>query len=140
MPDPRYWNYIRLAAEKTGLQVIVLPMHDLDEQQPYEIVRDGTPCEFVRLVRDAAFVCTDSFHACVFSTIYHKEFYLLRRARKAEDDKYDDFLNRYALTDRVVTDEGRFTRNERISFETADRQMAEDRERSLAFLDRALSD
>ena len=140
MHDERYWEYVRKVKEACGLQVIVLPMHALDESQPYDVVMDGTPYEFIWLIKHAAFICTDSFHACVFSTIYHKEFYLLRRARKAEDDKYDDFLNRYALTDRVVTDEGRFTRNERISFETADRQMAEDRERSLAFLDRALSD
>ena len=139
MQDPRYWAYMKLAQSKTGLQVIVLPMHDLDEQQPYEIVRDGTPYEFVRLIRDASLVCTDSFHACVLSLIYEKEFYLLRRARKAEDAKYDDFLGRYRLGDRAVRDETVFERKD-VDYSFAREELARDREFSFAFLKKALAE
>ena len=31
---------------------------------------DGTPCEFIWLIKNAAFIVTDSFHASVFSFIY----------------------------------------------------------------------
>ena len=134
MNDPRYWEYVKKVREATGLQVIVLPMHKLDEEQPYDVILDGTPCEFIRLVRDAEFICTDSFHACAISLIYEKEFYLLRRERKAEDDKYSDFLGRYGLTGRTVADESAFARNPRTGWQAAAERLAEDRESSLAFL------
>ena len=137
MQDPRYWEYIKRVQAKTGLQVIVLPMHHLDEQQSYDILRDGTPYEFVRLLREAAFICTDSFHACTLSLIYEKEFYLLRRTRKSEDAKYDDFLNRYHLTDRQVRDETVFERKP-ADYSFAREYLKQDREKSLAFLKDAL--
>lgn len=140
MNDPRYWEYAAKVREAAGLQMIVLPMHELDEQQPYDVIRDGTLCEFIRLIRDAAFICTDSFHACAISLIYRKEFYLLRRSRKAEDDKYDDFLKRYRLTDRIVRDEQVFERKPDTDYSHAGQQLAEDVLNSLAYLDKVLEE
>ena len=137
MEDPRYWEYVKRVKEATGLQVIVLPMHERDEQQPYEILPDGTPYEFIWLVKHAECICTDSFHACVLSMIYEKEFYLLRRSRKAEDAKYDDFLGRYHLEDRSVRDESSFERMP-VDYSFARKQLAEDRKFSLDFLKDAL--
>ena len=140
MNDPRYWDYVRSIKEETGLQIIVLPMHNSHENQPYSIIYDGAPCEFVWLIKNAAFICTDSFHACAFALNYKKEFYLLRRARKSEDDKFDDFLSRYGLTDRNVKDESRFIRKTYIDYEEAHKRLQEDRQKSFKYLDTALFD
>ena len=112
-------------------------MHHLDEEQPYDIVTDGTLPKFIWLIKHAEFICTDSFHACVLSTIYEKEFYLLRRKRKSEDAKYDDFLGRYHLLDRSILDESKFKRAD-IDFTYARQKIAEDQEESLRFLEETL--
>ncbi len=138
MDDSRYWDYVRLVDDATRLQTVVLPMHENDEEQPYDVVLDATPYEFVWLIKHATMVVTDSFHACAFSLQYEKEFYLLRRARKAEDSKYDDFLGRYGLEDRVVTDESMFVRQPETDYTTALARLAEDRDSSVAFLQNAL--
>ena len=134
MNDPRYWGYVKKVEEETGLQIVVLPMHKQDEEQGYDAVLDGTTYEFLWLIKNATFICTDSFHACVASMIYHKEFYLLRRTRKSEDAKYNDFLGRYKLENRAVTDESKFVRKEQIDYSYADRKLEEDRKFSLDFL------
>ena len=37
------------------------------------------PFEFLNLIKHAKCVCTDSFHGCVFSTIFEKDFYAFKR-------------------------------------------------------------
>ena len=140
MSDKRYWSYVEKVQTATGLQVVVLPMSRLDQSQPYTIADDATPYEFIWLIKHASLVLTDSFHACVFSTIYEIEFYLLPRERKAENDKYDDFLSRYGLVDRKVTDEERFVRNQEIDWNIARQKIDEDRAFSKRYLQRMLED
>ena len=134
MEESRYWQYIRKVYHYTKIPVIVLPMHFSDETQPYIIVKDGTPYEFIWLIKNAEMIFTDSFHACVFSTIYEKEFYLLRRSRKDEDAKYDDFLTRYDLTSRQINDESVFNREPHINYETARVNIAKDRRYSIEYI------
>jgi len=110
MNDKRYWEYINKVKEATQKTIAVLPMHDQDEKQPYEIITEGTPREFIWLIKNACFVVTDSFHASVFSYIYKKELYVLKRRRDDEDEKYNDLLTRYSMNDRLVKDETRFER------------------------------
>ena len=138
MEDQRYWDYIRKVKKKTGIQVIVLPMHVLDERQPYDVILDGTPYEFVWLIKNAEYVFTDSFHACVISALFEKEFYLLRRKRESEDAKYDDFLARYHLEDRSLIYESDFIRKP-IDYVYTRGKIQRDRAESIAFLDNLLN-
>lgn len=138
MNDQRYWDYVKKVKEATGKQIIVLPMHELDEKQPYDVILDGTPYEFLWLLKNADYICTDSFHACALSLIYNKDFYLLRRERKAEDAKYDDFLKRYQLEDRVVQNEKVFNILPETDYVKANRQLEADRTESMLFLKEAL--
>lgn len=138
MKDSRYWSYVKLAQQKTGYQVVVLPMHSIDEDQPYTIIKNGTPYEFVDLIKNAEFVLTDSFHACVFSLQYEKEFYLLRRERKAEDSKYDDFLKHFHLEGRQIIDETKFERNQELDYHLSHTVLEKDREESMHYIYDAL--
>ncbi len=139
MEDSRYWSYVQKVQEKTGLQVIVLPMHQSDENQPYTIVLDGTPYEFVDLIKNATMIVTDSFHACMFSIIFNKEFYLLERSRKSENDKYTDFLVRYGLENNKVGDESFFERIDSIDYRSINAKLEVDRKESYRFIQEALT-
>ena len=140
MNDPRYWEYVIKIREATKKQIIVLPMHHLDEEQPYDVVLDGTVYEFLWLIKNADFICTDSFHACAMSLLYQKDFYLLRRTRKAEDAKYDDFLNRYHLRDRVVQNESQFIQKPQTDYSPAQKQLEKDRGYALSFIEKAMNE
>lgn len=139
MKDDRYWKYVELASKETGLKIVVLPMHKQDEESGYNIIDDGTPYEFIWLIRNAAFIITDSFHASVFSFLYEKELYILKRARGDEDEKFNDLTKRYGLENRIVLEESVFNRNEYISDDINKERLIADRKNSEEYLINALS-
>lgn len=83
----------RKAAEKfvkiKGLKAVMIP--DLlgtyrknDRKIEAERILDATPEDFISLIKYAEYVITDSFHACVFSLLYHKEFFVFKRTGSME--------------------------------------------------------
>lgn len=72
--------------EATGYKIVAL-LHldeyiskdcDYADEAPYEV----GPGEFVNLIRNAAYICTDSFHGSVFSILHKKQFFTSMRIRK----------------------------------------------------------
>ena len=51
------------------------------------------PEQFVNLISNAAFVCTDSFHGTVFSILYHKTFFTFDRYKSTGGDSTNSRLN-----------------------------------------------
>lgn len=139
MNDPRYWEYMKMVREQyPDHNIIVLPMHHEDETKGYFAFNTGTAYEFIRLISEAAFIVTDSFHAGVFSFIYDKEFYILKRARSDEDEKFNDLVDRYGLRNRIITDESKFERLEEHDYSEGKQQLQQDREFAYEFLKNAL--
>ena len=62
------------------------------------------PSEFVWLISHARFVCTDSFHASVFSALFHTPFAIFERisANKDMSSRFDTFCSAFELEDRRV--------------------------------------
>ena len=60
-------------SQKRELEVIDIT--NLDKPEHYGI----GPSEFVYLIHHAAYICTDSFHATVFSILFHKKFSVFGR-------------------------------------------------------------
>ncbi|MCD8301386.1 MAG: polysaccharide pyruvyl transferase family protein [Prevotellaceae bacterium] len=81
--NPGQRELVRRFREKTGLKVVQLQHCDeyigSDEGFPDYAPYDVGPVEFVRLIRDAEYVFTDSFHATVFSLLHGKNFFTFRR-------------------------------------------------------------
>ncbi len=72
-------------------------------------IRDYTsgPVEFVDLIRNSEAILTDSYHAVVFSIIFHKPFYVFKRSTVVGNGTMNtrilDFLEEYGLENRLVT-------------------------------------
>lgn len=140
MEDKRYWSYVKKAANMyKDTEIIVLPMHYSDEKNEYTVIKNGTAYEFINLIKNSEFIITDSFHAAVFSFIYDKEFYVLKRIRSDEDEKFNDLMNKYSLNHRFVTDETAFIRNTNIDYNEGKKVLSKDRLFAYHFLDRALN-
>ncbi len=65
-------------------------------------VAEGGPEVFLYLIRNATQICTDSFHATVFSMIFHKSFYTFERCyiNANQSTRLTDFLTDVDLLDR----------------------------------------
>lgn len=88
------------------------------------------PSEFVWIIKNALFVCTDSFHASVFSIIYHRPFKIFTRidTHKDQNSRFETLLEMCAITDTAAAD-----------WALVERQIAAAREKSMAFLKNAMS-
>lgn len=102
-------EHVRAIAERHGLDIVVLPFHESDVLHEHAGVSrafDVGPREFVGLVRDAALICTDSFHGTVFSVIYRRPFLTFRRydhaGESATFSRMSDFLARLGLSERSM--------------------------------------
>lgn len=75
-------------AKKYNLKLVVLPhpagFNFTDINFGDIKTFDAGPKEFISLIKNADYIMTDSFHACVFSTIYQKEFFAFQRNGKKE--------------------------------------------------------
>jgi len=67
-------EYVRELEKKTGIKAYYIPSSPLDMARKTAIF-DAGPAEFLGLIRNASYVCTDSFHGSVFSIIFKKQFY-----------------------------------------------------------------
>lgn len=78
-PQESYKTTIQYFREKTGLDVVIIPFSSRDMDASYSKVYDADPLDFISLIKHAAYVLTDSFHATVFSILFQKDFYTLLR-------------------------------------------------------------
>ena len=106
------------------------------DKSPYDV----SPADFLNLVKNANYVCTDSFHGTVFSIIYKRNFFTFKRfsdkATLSTNTRIDTLLNQMKLKERLVL-EGN-TVNEmlerKINFEVVQEHLEEFRKESLRYL------
>ncbi len=63
-----------------------------------------TPDEFIWLIENASYVCTDSFHATVFSILFGKKFMSFRRSQAGNENMFnriETLLSIFDLKDRI---------------------------------------
>ncbi|MBQ6265135.1 MAG: polysaccharide pyruvyl transferase family protein [Clostridia bacterium] len=95
------------------------------------------PLDFVELIKNAEVVVTDSFHAVIFSTLFHKPFYVLKReTQKDYVGRVENFLEEIGLMSQMISAEelAAIDSVPEIDFSYADKVIAEKREASIKFL------
>lgn len=100
------------------------------------------PVQFVKLLRDAEFVVTDSFHATVFSLIFHTNFATIDRSKV----KNEDMSPRLLTLLKMFSFENRFLKTKsdlenfdyECDFSHVDEIISKERGKALSFLKNAL--
>ncbi len=95
------------------------------------------PSEFIYLIRNAICVYTDSFHACVFSILFKKNFIVFERESKGQSmsSRIDTLLEKFNLNDRKYKDGQEI---KQINYALLDNILEEERKKSYDFLRRAI--
>lgn len=97
--------YIRRLAEETGLPVVQLCGVRQKVHPKARCILSAGPAEFLGLFRDAAYVCTNSFHGTVFSVQFQKPFFTaVAPAEMAapESSRTFSLLSRLGLGERII--------------------------------------
>lgn len=81
--NQQHREFVRKLKEKTGYKIVALQHCDEFVEKDVGFADDALyevgPSEFVNLIRNAQFVCTDSFHGSCFSILNHKKFFTFNR-------------------------------------------------------------
>lgn len=122
--------------EKYQMKIVSIPFgqgvykrEDIDFSSDF--VWDAGPAEFLGLLKNAELVLTDSFHASVFSMIYHKNFYVVNRDkmnRISMNSRIENFIHTFHLYECFIEDEHPYNRillDRTVDFEFADRKLEE---------------
>ena len=90
--------------------------------------------------RDARLIITDSFHACVFSILFHKPFIVIGN-RKRGYSRFESLLKMFGLENRLIEDVAQFDQSMLNPIpEDVYNKLEEYRKESLEFLNKALTD
>lgn len=103
------------------------------------------PEQFIQLIKNAAYVITDSFHGTAFSIIFGKQFLTTYRFKKgswfSKNSRIDNILEKFGLMDRLYQ-EGDCTKKmlAPIDYDKVSIILSNWRDESLTFLQTALAD
>ncbi|MDR1001014.1 MAG: polysaccharide pyruvyl transferase family protein [Clostridiales bacterium] len=85
-PEKKYYEWVKTLRDTTGCKVVALLK--LDAYMPESSIAadykpfDIDPFGFVDLIRNAEYICTDSYHATLFSLLFHKKVFVFKRFPK----------------------------------------------------------
>lgn len=111
--NPKHRQKAKDLSKLTGCKIVALPhidgYVDADENYADFTLCDIGPERFVNLIKNAKYICTDSFHGSVFSTIFEKEFFVFERFSSSDkhstNTRLCSLLSGLELTDRQLKNE-----------------------------------
>lgn len=108
--NPQHREFVKRLKNETGYKIVGL-MHGatyvsadegLADEEPYNV----GPGEFINLIRNAKYMCTDSFHGTVFSILNTTPFFSFRRYEDASEfstnDRLHTLLKWTGLSERMI--------------------------------------
>lgn len=125
-------KYIKTYAENLGF-----PIKNLADRTDRDLWK-ADPSEFIRLFSQAEAIFTDSFHACVFSILFEKEFEVFERNMDSPsmNSRIETLLEDLNLSERWHN--GKKMNFEKINYTDVNKLLEARKKESLKFLDDSL--
>lgn len=132
-------EYIRNIAHKLGLKIINIPFASgerIDNVIFGDIqIVDADPGDFIGLIKNASYVFTDSFHACVFSVLFKTDFYAFKRDGKSTMlGRINTLLSNFNLANRIIDTNFDIECMEPVDYSNNEKLHEELKKKSLEFL------
>jgi hypothetical protein len=135
-------KFVKRLSEYTGFPVIVLPHSYLDIKYNNGKLKYIGPDEFIGLVKNAKYICTDSFHGTAFAINYNIQFFCFKKLNDNEFDNDNsrivDIVSTFGLQDRLISDYKFPEIIKPIEYESVNRILSELRETSERYLKKVL--
>lgn len=132
---------------KTGWKIVTLPHIDevVEADMNFGDIQlyNTTPEQFLNLIRNAEYICTDSFHGTAFSIINEKNFTVFNRfddtAKYSRNSRIDTICNIFGLSDRRFSGNINDSFGKDIAYDNVREILKQLREKSWDFLSNSLS-
>ena len=139
-----YWKVVSKIADILGFKVIIVPNTPDDFECPYEKYIDVDPIDFAKMIYDASYVITDSFHGTAFAINFGIDFLTLARfsekSKESENSRVKSILELLNFDDRfIVSDTISFTVEiDKEKWKKCEMLLEKKREESKQYLDNIL--
>jgi len=137
-------NFVKTLKQQTGLPIVAMihmeEYHPIDNHFADYAITNAGPCEFINLIRNADYICTDSFHGTIFSLIHHKKFWVFKRhndsSAMSTNTRIDSLLGRLNLQNRYLTGSENVEKvlHQEIDYGMINTYLSSHREKSMQFL------
>lgn len=109
VPNQIALKMILYLSEKYDIKVVCFA-NDYAEYSELDnrVLKSGNPYDYVSLIKNARFVCTDSFHTSHFSIIFNKPFFTFERTyghNNKQSSRLQNLFSIYNCTDRYITND-----------------------------------
>lgn len=148
--NPTHRHFVTRMKKETGYKIVAL-VH-LDEfvkedegyadYTPYDI----SPGGFLNLIRNANFVCTDSFHCTAFALLYERDLFAFRRYSMnnyySTNDRIDTLLKGVGAYNRILSGNEMISEclKQRINYQAVKNNLDVIRKRSYEYLVESIDD
>ncbi len=129
-------SFIDRLRQETGLRVVRVVWENAKALGWQGIQQVQSPELWLAQLRDAEYIVTNSFHATVFCTIFHKKFFTVVHGEKdgGVNIRMYDYLNKLCLQDRMFSSVPEVFDLSEIDFSGSDEIIAEMREEGMHYL------
>ncbi|MCR4661257.1 MAG: polysaccharide pyruvyl transferase family protein [Clostridia bacterium] len=143
--NPHHREFVKKLASETGCEIVGV-LHGAgyvkgDEKNVDFYPAEIGPFEFLNLIKNSKYVCTDSFHGCVFASIFEKDFYAFKRFsdkdKMSTNNRVTNLLHKFGLEDRLIEDFNDVSLNQ-IDYDEVRKSICNFRDDSLKYLKTAL--
>lgn len=141
--NDEYLKIVNELSRKTNLKVINFEKRDKHNYVNFmkSAYTEG-PEEFVRLIKNAEYIVTTSFHATVFSILFHKRFFVV--PHKTTGSRVTDLIDKLHIKNRIyyTVDEFKAYTNykEDMDYTESDEILLDERKKSINFLKKAIGE
>jgi len=139
-------DFVHKLAKQSGLKVVAIPVSYLDIIDPVAEKHWVGPDKFLSLIKNAEYVCTDSFHGTMFSINFGVKFFSFCKTKDAEksseNSRLYSALELFGLSSRLVSskNEEQWLRElSEIDYESVQRVLNQERKRASEYLSEMLA-
>lgn len=145
-PNEEGRKQAKLLSEKTGLPIITIrhmeQYREVDDKIGDEAPYAVDPNDFIRYISKAKYVCTDSFHCSVFSTLFHKQFMTFYRSnssdKNSKNSRIDSLFSVLGINKEHIYAGDMSKIDAPVDWQIVDKNLAKLRADSIEFLHNAL--
>ena len=146
--NPLHREFAKRLRMATGYKIVAIANLDeyvkIDNEYADLIPYDVDPSDFLNILRNAQYICTDSFHCSVFSILYRKHFFTFRRysrnTKSSTNSRLDTLFKMAGLDNRIFTGNEDIAKavNGKIDFDIANKRLSVERAKGYDFIKRVV--
>ena len=93
-------SVVKKIKKMTGLEVVHVNVNARDRFDSDLDIRNSTPFEFISYIKNATYVCTNSFHCTAFSLIFKKNFIVV--PKKTANSRMESLMQKANIGNRFI--------------------------------------